>query len=178
MSPARDDPNIIDVLTEEVTETKGVMQSAVVLITGINDRVTAGIAAARAGDFTRLTALEADLQSGKEGLAAAVAANQGDPSTPGDIAITNAGWDENQRALSKPGAFASYTHDVNYVFIPNSGTGINADVAVAIGSKPSDDTIILDGSIGAGANGMTDIGGVIRKVTPEIAMRARSARRR
>lgn len=69
------DSNILDVLTDEVQQTRGVMQSATTLINGIAARVTAGIEAARAGDFALLTTLEADLETGRTELAAAVAAN-------------------------------------------------------------------------------------------------------
>lgn len=64
----------LDDLTEEVTTTRGVMASAVVLIQGFAQRlIDAGT------DPAALAALQADLHDGEAALAAAVDANQPAP---------------------------------------------------------------------------------------------------
>jgi hypothetical protein len=64
----------LDDLTTEVSETKTIVASAVTLINGINDRITAaGV------DPAKLAALTSDLDASSKALADAVAAN-----TPAD----------------------------------------------------------------------------------------------
>lgn len=71
---------IIDTLTQEVQDTNGVMESATMLINGFAEKLQAGIDEALANGaseaaLAHLVGLEAELQSKKEALAAAVAAN-------------------------------------------------------------------------------------------------------
>lgn len=66
----------LDDLTTEVSETVGVMQSALALINGFAARL-----AAAGTDPAKLTALRESLDSNSQALAAAVAANQEVPST-------------------------------------------------------------------------------------------------
>lgn len=60
------------VLTAEVAETKGVIQSAIVLINGFRSRLDEAIAA---GNPAKLTELASELDATANDLAAAVAAN-------------------------------------------------------------------------------------------------------
>lgn len=69
----------MDQLTADVAAQQTVIASAVTLIGGISQRVTDGIAAARAGDFAKLTSLDTDLKTGTQALADAVAANTPTP---------------------------------------------------------------------------------------------------
>ena len=73
----------IDALTTEVTETVGIIQSAVTLINGISARiqeaVDAALAANPGADLTPLVALTTDLNASSEALAAAVTANTPPP---------------------------------------------------------------------------------------------------
>ena len=69
----------IDNLAVEVSETVGIINSAVTLVNGIGARVQAAVDAALAAnpgvDLTPLTQLSADLNTASEALAQAVAAN-------------------------------------------------------------------------------------------------------
>lgn len=75
-------PNpVLDALKAEVSETTGIIASAIVLINGIGARVQAAVDAALANGATEaelapLTDVVAELNASSEGLAAAVAANQ------------------------------------------------------------------------------------------------------
>lgn len=71
---------ILGVLSEQVTLTEGVIDSAVVLINGIGARISAAVDAAIANGATEaelapFTALEAELEAKTNELSAAVAAN-------------------------------------------------------------------------------------------------------
>jgi hypothetical protein len=172
---------IIGVLTEEITQTRGVMASATTLINGIAERLAAAVAAALKNGATEselapLTALEAELEANRVALATAVEANSegGGPGPNPDIPIVGASWDEETLILTKVGAFAAYNHDAGYVFLPERGTGINIGSAVTIVSKPDADNIILAGTIGEAADGSTDIDGVVRKVPDPVFARARA----
>ncbi len=73
-------PQVIEEFTAEVTATKGVIESAVVLINGISGRIQAEVDAALAGGATAeqlagFEQLKTDLAGKREELAAAVAAN-------------------------------------------------------------------------------------------------------
>jgi hypothetical protein len=69
----------IDALATEVTETVGIIASAVTLINGISDRIQAAVDAALAAnpgaDLTPLVQLKVDLDNSSTALANAVAAN-------------------------------------------------------------------------------------------------------
>ena len=65
----------LETLKSEVAEMTTVVGSAIVLIDGIEARITAAVAAATNGDTNALPALAAVLKSERELLAAAVAAN-------------------------------------------------------------------------------------------------------
>lgn len=69
---------VIDDLKATVAALDTVVDSAVALLNGINQRLADGIAAARAGDFAELELLNSDIVREKDQLAEAVAAN-----TPG-----------------------------------------------------------------------------------------------
>lgn len=68
-------------LTQEVQDTAGVIESAVVLINGIQARIDAAVAAALAAnpgaDLSALTTLTAQLAGERTNLANALAANPG-----------------------------------------------------------------------------------------------------
>ena len=66
----------LDRLTTEVAETRTVVESAIVLISGLRQRLDDAIAS---GDPAALTALSEDLDSQQAALAAAVAANTPTP---------------------------------------------------------------------------------------------------
>jgi D-aminopeptidase len=71
---------ILPVLIDEVQQTKGVMASATTLISGFGAKLEAAIAAAlaagaSAAELEPLTQLEAELETERTALAAAVAAN-------------------------------------------------------------------------------------------------------
>jgi len=77
----------LDPLTAEVTETVGVIQSAITLINGIagriQDAVDAALAANPGVDLAALETLRTDLDASSSALAAAVAANTpADPQPP------------------------------------------------------------------------------------------------
>lgn len=70
-------------LTAQVAANTTVIDSALTLIQGFSAQLDAAVAAARAGDDTKLTELAASLKSEDDALAAAVAANTpGTPPTP------------------------------------------------------------------------------------------------
>lgn len=69
---------ILGVLADEITQTRGVMQSAIVLVNGISARIETAIAAAvengaTAEELAPFTELEAALEQDRQALAAAVA---------------------------------------------------------------------------------------------------------
>lgn len=71
---------VIDALTAQVTANKNVIDSAILLINGIADRITTAVQAALAGGATAaelapVTDLVASLKAEDNALAAAVAAN-------------------------------------------------------------------------------------------------------
>jgi hypothetical protein len=74
----------IDDLTVEVTETVGIMNSALALINGINARIQAAVDAALEAnptvDLSGLVTLKTELDASSSALAAAVSANS--PPTP------------------------------------------------------------------------------------------------
>lgn len=65
----------LDALTAQVSQNTTVIESAITLITGFSQRLNDGIAAAQAGDLSKLTDLQTELASEDQKLAAAVAAN-------------------------------------------------------------------------------------------------------
>jgi hypothetical protein len=73
----------IDDLTVEVTETVGIMNSALALINGINARIQAAVDAALEAnptvDLSGLVTLKNDLDASSTALAAAVSANSPTP---------------------------------------------------------------------------------------------------
>lgn len=75
-------PEILDQLTQEVTDTVGVEESAIVALDGVAARIEAAVAkalenGATAEQLAPVTAEVASLKATRERLAAAVAANQG-----------------------------------------------------------------------------------------------------
>lgn len=71
---------IIGVLADEIQQTRGVIQSAIVLVNGISTRIQVAVDAALASGATEaelapFTELEAALDQDRQALAAAVAAN-------------------------------------------------------------------------------------------------------
>ena len=64
-------------MSDQVAQTLGVEQSAIVLINGIAAQVSAAVAADEAGDITALPGLVTALQTSAANLSAAVLANPG-----------------------------------------------------------------------------------------------------
>ncbi len=74
------------------------------------------------------------------------------------ITITGATWTEATKTLTKIGAFASYNFLVGDTYDAQSGTGVNVGL-YEIASKTSSDEIVLRMSLGAAANGQTNLAG-------------------
>jgi len=89
------------------------------------------------------------------------------------VTVNAATWDEQSRTLSAQGAFQNYSPSSGEVFVPAGGTGVNAGVAVAVESKRDANTVVLSGSIGADANGQSDVFGAIRTATSASKLRSR-----
>jgi hypothetical protein len=69
-------------MSDQVAQTLGVEQSAIVLINGIAAQVSAAVAADEAGDITALPGLVTALQTSAANLSAAVLANPGPGPAP------------------------------------------------------------------------------------------------
>lgn len=82
-------------------------------------------------------------------------------STFAPITITNGTWTESSLTLTKTSAFTSYTHVPGDAITITDGTGATTGSYV-IASKTSANAIVLDTSIGSGADGQTDIDGTIQ----------------
>lgn len=76
------------------------------------------------------------------------------------ITITDGTWTEATKTLTKTAAFASYTYADGDTIKISDGTGATA-ATYTIASRTSDNAIVLVTSIGAGADGQTDIDGEI-----------------
>lgn len=75
--------NELDSLTQEVTETKDLQQSAITLLNGLKAKLDEAIAN---NDMTRVVALRDDLDASNAALAAAITANtpaENPPAEPG-----------------------------------------------------------------------------------------------
>lgn len=72
----------LDALTQQVSQNTTVIESAITLIDGFSKRLSDGIAAAQAGDLSKLTDLQTELAAEDAKLAAAVAANTPDTGSP------------------------------------------------------------------------------------------------
>ncbi len=72
------------------------------------------------------------------------------------ISIEGATWTEGTLTLEKTGAFAGYEFLSFDTVEAQDGTGVEVGTYV-VASNPDDDTIILESSIGAAADGQTDI---------------------
>ena len=176
---------ILDVLIDEITQTQGVLDSATAFVEGVPGLIEAAKQEALRNGATEaelapFTALERELETKRVKLVAAIEASSGGGGgTPTDLRVDGASWDEGARTLTKSGAFAKYVHGSNFVFVPDTGTNVNTGVPVAIESKVGNDSLVLLSSItSGGASGMTDVGGVVRQVTPELAARAKARKGR
>lgn len=79
----------------------------------------------------------------------------------GSITLSAATWSETTLELSQTGAFTNYTYLVGDTVQITGGTGATVGW-YKIASRTDDDTIVLEESIGAGANGQTDIAGTMK----------------
>ncbi len=77
------------------------------------------------------------------------------------IALTGATWTEATKTLTKVGAFTSYSFLSADTVEITSGTGATAGV-YRVASRTSADAIVLETSIGAAADGQTNIAGEMR----------------
>lgn len=77
-----------------------------------------------------------------------------------DITLTGATWTEATKTLTKTAAFTNYTHLAGDEVKITSGTGATAGY-YPIASKTSANAIVLETSIGAGADTQTDIAGTM-----------------
>lgn len=78
----------------------------------------------------------------------------------GKVFVASATWTESTKTLTKTGGFSRYVFANSTRIIITSGTGATAGEYV-IASRTSDNAIVLATSIGAGADGQTDIGAYI-----------------
>lgn len=74
------------------------------------------------------------------------------------ISLTGATWTESSKTITKTGAFASYVFSSGDTLTITGGTGATA-ATYYVASRTSDDAIVLTTSIGAGADGQTNIAG-------------------
>lgn len=82
---------------------------------------------------------------------------------PPAVDLSGATWTQASFALSKTGAFAGYSVTAGDEVYVSGGTGVTPGW-YAIVSKTSDNAIVLATSIGAGADGQTDIAAKVYKV--------------
>lgn len=107
----------MDALAQQVSQNTTVVESAIALINGFSQRLSDGIAAAQAGDLSKLTDLETELATEDQKLAQAVADNtqattstatsSAPSATPTDAPSAPAASDPAQPAASDPTATAS-----------------------------------------------------------------------
>ena len=76
------------------------------------------------------------------------------------ISIANGTWTHATKTLTKTAGFASYTFAKSDIIEITGGTGATTGL-YNIASRTSDDAIVLSTSIGAAADGQTNIGGTI-----------------
>jgi len=78
----------------------------------------------------------------------------------GNIAVTGATYTHATLTITKTGAFAGYTWKKGDRWLQTAGTGDTVGTYIVAG-KTSDDAITLATTIGAGADGQTDIAGTL-----------------
>ncbi len=84
-----------------------------------------------------------------------------------NVGLTSATWTEATKTLTLVGAFANYSHLVGDRLVITSGTGADQGEYI-VASKTDSDAIVLETSIGAAADGSTDIAGRIEADTAEL----------
>lgn len=81
------------------------------------------------------------------------------------LTITAATWTEATRTLTKTGLFAEYAFAAGDRVYISGGTGATAGTYL-VESRTSANAIVLQTSIGAAANGQTDIAGTLSPASP------------
>jgi len=87
------------------------------------------------------------------------------------LAISTATWTNATRTLTKTGLFAEYTYAVGDKVQIASGTGATVGEYV-VESRTSANAIVLQTSIGVGADGQTDIAGTLTPAAGSASQRA------
>lgn len=144
-------------LDASVTTSVAVERGDIVQLAQTSGGVWTTCAAPGAGTaFTAATYVDAPRTLAKTGAFSTVPNGRFTP-----ITVSGATYTESTKTITKTGAFAAYTFTAGIDrFLVTGGTGATVGV-YTVASKTSNDAITLTASIGAGADGQTDIGGTL-----------------